>query len=48
MRAEGFLVGRPFAAYETWCRVSIGTLPQMEGFAAALRRYAARRAEAAA
>ncbi|MBL8225725.1 MAG: aminotransferase class I/II-fold pyridoxal phosphate-dependent enzyme [Chromatiales bacterium] len=48
MRAEGFLVGRPFAPYETWCRVSIGTLPQMKGFAAALRRYAARRAEAAA
>jgi histidinol-phosphate aminotransferase len=48
MRAEGFLVGRPFAPYDTWCRVSIGTLAQMEGFAAALRRYAARRADAPA
>jgi histidinol-phosphate aminotransferase len=41
MRAAGFLVGRPFAPYDTWCRVSLGTAPQMEAFAAALRRYAA-------
>jgi histidinol-phosphate aminotransferase len=48
MRAQGFLVGRPFAPYETWCRVSMGTVPQMERFAAALRQYAAERPEAAA
>jgi histidinol-phosphate aminotransferase len=43
MREQGFLVGRPFAPYDTWCRVSMGTAPQMERFAAALRRHAANR-----
>lgn len=48
LRAEGFVVGRPFAPYDTWCRVSLGTVPQMEGFAAALRRHGATRGPAAA
>ncbi len=39
MRRAGYLVGRPFAPYATWCRVSMGTLEQMQGFAAALRGY---------
>lgn len=41
MRRAGFLVGRPFPPLDTWCRVSMGTVPQMESFADALRRYAA-------
>jgi histidinol-phosphate aminotransferase len=43
MRREGFMVGRPFAPYGTWCRVSMGTVEQMQGFAAALRNYFASR-----
>lgn len=39
MRREGYLVGRPFPPYDTWCRVSMGTVAQMQGFAAALGRY---------
>lgn len=39
MRRAGFLVGRPFPPYDTWCRVSMGTVEQMRGFAEALRGY---------
>ena len=39
MRREGYLVGRPFPRYPTWCRVSMGTVEQMQGFAAAMRGY---------
>ncbi|MCL4721034.1 MAG: histidinol-phosphate aminotransferase family protein [Gammaproteobacteria bacterium] len=39
MRREGYLTGRPFAPYDTWARVSLGTVEQMQGFAGALRRY---------
>ncbi|MDP2322996.1 MAG: histidinol-phosphate transaminase [Gammaproteobacteria bacterium] len=39
MRRAGYLVGRPFPPYLTWCRVSMGTVEQMRGFAAALRAY---------
>lgn len=39
MRQRGFAVGRPFAGYESWCRVSIGTVEQMQAFAAALRLH---------
>ncbi len=39
MRRAGYMVGRPFAPYASWCRVSMGTVPQMRGFAAALRTY---------
>lgn len=39
MRRAGYLVGRPFPPYDTWCRVSMGTVEQMRGFAAALRDY---------
>jgi histidinol-phosphate aminotransferase len=39
MRRAGYLVGRPFPPYDTWCRVSMGTVEQMRGFAAALRGY---------
>lgn len=39
MRRAGYMVGRPFAPYTTWCRVSMGTVEQMRGFAGALRSY---------
>jgi len=39
MRQAGYLVGRPFAPYATWCRVSMGTVEQMRGFAAVLRAH---------
>jgi len=39
MRRAGYMVGRPFPPYSTWCRVSMGTVEQMQGFAGALRNY---------
>lgn len=39
MRRAGFMVGRPFPPYDTWCRVSMGTVEQMRAFAAALRTH---------
>jgi len=39
MRSAGYQVGRPFPPYDTWCRVSMGTVEQMRGFAAALKAY---------
>lgn len=39
MRRAGYMVGRPFPPYDSWCRVSMGTVEQMQGFAAALRSY---------
>jgi histidinol-phosphate aminotransferase len=39
MREQGFLVGRPFPPYDSWCRVSMGTVEQMEAFAQALRGH---------
>jgi histidinol-phosphate aminotransferase len=39
MRRAGYLVGRPFPPYDTWCRVSMGTVEQMRGFATALKAH---------
>lgn len=39
MRERGFSLGRPFPPYDTWCRVSIGRVEQMQDFARALRTY---------
>ncbi len=39
MRSAGYQVGRQFPPYPSWCRVSMGTVPQMRGFADALRAY---------
>ena len=39
MRSAGFQVGRPFPPYPSFSRVSMGTVPQMRGFADALRAY---------
>ena len=36
MRAKGFLVGRRFPPYDTWCRVSIGTPEEMRNVVTAL------------
>lgn len=39
MRQKGFSLGRPFAPYDTWARVSMGMVEQMQGFAGALREH---------
>lgn len=39
MRERGFSLGRPFAPYQTWCRVSMGTVAQMRAFDQALRSH---------
>ena len=36
MRARNILVGRRFAPYENWCRITIGTEPEVDAFLAAL------------
>ena len=37
MRARDILVGRLFPPYENWCRITIGTEPEVTSFLAALR-----------
>ena len=37
MRERGFSLGRPFPPYDTWCRVSMGRVEQMQAFAGAIR-----------
>ncbi|MDX2145307.1 MAG: aminotransferase class I/II-fold pyridoxal phosphate-dependent enzyme [Rhodospirillaceae bacterium] len=39
MRQKNISVGRPFAPYDTWARVSMGKLDQMQVFAQALRDH---------
>ena len=39
MRQRGFSLGRPFPQYPSWCRVSMGTVEQMQLFASALRAH---------
>ena len=39
MRERSFSLGRPFPQYPSWCRVSMGTFPQMQLFANALRAH---------
>ena len=41
MRARNILVGRLFAPYDTWCRITIGTEPEVTAFLAALRAVTA-------
>jgi histidinol-phosphate aminotransferase len=43
MRTAGYLVGRRFPPYDTWARVSMGTVPQLQGFAAALAAHFSKR-----
>jgi len=44
MHARNIRVGRPFPPYDNWCRITIGTEPQVEAFLQGLRAYGARRA----
>ena len=37
MRQRNILVGRLFAPYDTWCRITIGTEPEVTAFLGALR-----------
>ena len=37
MKERGILVGRRFAPYDSWCRITIGTEPQVEAFLRELR-----------
>jgi histidinol-phosphate aminotransferase len=37
MRQRNILVARPFPPYETWCRITIGTEPEVTAFLEALR-----------
>jgi histidinol-phosphate aminotransferase len=41
MRERGILVGRRFAPYESWCRITIGTEPEVDTFLRALRAVSA-------
>jgi len=36
MRARNILVGRRFAPYDNWCRITIGTEPEIDAFLKAL------------
>ena len=39
MKARNILVGRLFPPYENWCRITIGTEPQVDAFLVGLRAY---------
>jgi len=41
MRSRNILVGRLFPPYDTWCRITIGTEPEVEAFLGALRAVTA-------
>jgi histidinol-phosphate aminotransferase len=41
MRARNILVGRRFAPYDNWCRITIGTETEVDAFLAALPQIAA-------
>jgi histidinol-phosphate aminotransferase len=47
MKARNILVGRLFPPYDNWCRITIGTEPEVEAFLQGLRAYSGRRAAAA-
>jgi histidinol-phosphate aminotransferase len=44
MKARNILVGRPFPPYDTWCRITIGTEPEVAAFLDALHSVTAARA----
>ena len=39
MNEAGFMVGRSYPPYDSWCRVSMGRVEEMQAFAAAARDY---------
>jgi len=47
MRQRNIAVGRRFPLYDNWCRVTIGTEPQMDAFIEGLRAFRASTAKAA-
>jgi histidinol-phosphate aminotransferase len=47
MRHRNIAVGRRFSPYENWCRVTIGTEPQMDAFIEGVRAFRASSAKAA-
>ena len=47
MQARNILVGRLFAPYGNWCRITIGTEPQTAAFLQGLRAYTGQRTAAA-
>jgi histidinol-phosphate aminotransferase len=42
MKARNILVGRRFAPYDNWCRITVGTEPEVEAFLRGLRAYGGR------
>jgi histidinol-phosphate aminotransferase len=44
MRARNILVGRYFAPFDNWCRITIGTEPQVAAFLDSLKAVTARAA----
>jgi histidinol-phosphate aminotransferase len=47
MRHRNILVGRRFPPYENWCRITIGTDPEIDAFIEGLRAFRASSAKAA-
>jgi histidinol-phosphate aminotransferase len=47
MKARNILVGRLFPPYNNWCRITIGTEPEVDAFLQGLRGYRGKRAAAA-
>jgi histidinol-phosphate aminotransferase len=47
MKTRNILVGRLFPPYTNWCRITIGTEPEVEAFIQGLRAYGGKRAVAA-
>jgi histidinol-phosphate aminotransferase len=47
MKTRNILVGRLFPPYSNWCRITIGTEPEVEAFIRGLRAYGGKRAAAA-
>jgi histidinol-phosphate aminotransferase len=41
MKARNILVGRPFPPYDNWCRITIGTEPEVAAFLDALHAISA-------
>ena len=41
MRERNILVGRLFQPYDTWCRITIGTEPEVSAFLSALQEISA-------
>jgi histidinol-phosphate/aromatic aminotransferase/cobyric acid decarboxylase-like protein len=47
MRHRNIVVARRFPPYENWCRVTIGTDPQIDAFIEGVRAFRASPAKAA-